>query len=147
MFVDDTSSLMYDKNLNILKDKASHAFQSLFVWCKANWLTISVAKTHFVLFHTPNNHMEQNLKEILTDEISIPRVTNIQYLGVIIDEKRNWNMHVNFVCDSLVKFVGIFNHVKHTVTQRVVRQLHYGFIYSKIVYDLEVWLYFCLKCV
>ena len=83
--------------------------------------------------------MEQNLKEIETDEISIERVTNIKYLGVIIDDK-----HVNFVCDSLVKFFGIFNHIKHKVTQKVVRQLYYGFIYSKIAYGLEVYgLSFC----
>ena len=85
--------------------------------------------------------MEQNLKEVVTDEISIERVTNIKYLGVIIDEKLNWNMHINFVCDSLVKFFGIFNHIKHKVTQNVVRQLYYGFIYSKIAYGLEVYGY------
>ena len=50
-------------------------------------------------------------------------------------------MHVNFVCDSLVKFCGIFNHIKHKVTQQVVRQLFYGFIYSKIAYGLEVYGY------
>ena len=79
--------------------------------CKANRLTISVAKTNFVLFLTPDKPMEQNLKEIVKDEISIERVTNIKYLGVIIDEKLNWNMHVNFVYDSLVKLFGIFNHI------------------------------------
>ena len=80
--------------------------------------------------------MEQNLKEIVTDEISIERVTSIKYLGVIIDEKLNWKMHVYFVCDSLIKFFGIFNHIKQKVTQRVARQLYCGFIYSKIVYGL-----------
>ena len=141
LFADDTSLLIYDQNLNTLKNKASHAFPGLFDWCKANRLTISVAKTDFVLFHTQNKPMEQNLKEIVTDEISIERVTNIKYLGVIIDEKLNWNMHINFVCDSLVKFFGIFNHIKHKVTQKVVRQLYYGFIYSKIAYGLEVYGY------
>ena len=95
LFADDTSFLIYDQTLNTLKNKASHAFQGLFDWCKANRLTISVAKTNFVLFHTPNKPMEQNLKEIVTDEISIERVTNIKYLGVIIEEKLNWNMHIN----------------------------------------------------
>ena len=51
--------------------------------------------------------MEQNLKEIVTDEISIERVTNIKYLGVIIDEKLNWNMHVN-----LCAFQGLFDWCK-----------------------------------
>ena len=50
-------------------------------------------------------------------------------------------MYVNFVCDSLVKLFGTFNHIKHKVIQRVVRQLYYGFIYSKIAYSLEVYGY------
>ena len=50
-------------------------------------------------------------------------------------------MQVNVVCDSLVKFFGIFNHIKHKVTQRVVWLLFYGFIYSKIAYGLEVYGY------
>ena len=45
------------------------------------------------------------------------------------------------MCDSLVKFFGIFNHIKHKVTQKVVRQLYYVFFYSKIAYGLEVYGY------
>ena len=45
------------------------------------------------------------------------------------------------MCDSRVKFFGIFNHIKHRVTQNVVRQLYYGFIYLKIAYGLEVYGY------
>ena len=36
LFADDTSLLIYDQNLNISKNKASHAFQGLFDWCKVN---------------------------------------------------------------------------------------------------------------
>ena len=80
--------------------------------------------------------MEQNLQKGVTDEISIERVSNIKYLGVIIDEKLNWNMHVYFVCDSLIKLFDAFNHIKHKVTQQVVRQMYYRFIYSKIAHSL-----------
>ena len=85
--------------------------------------------------------MKQKLLEIVTDEISIERVTNIKYPGVIIDKNLNWNMHVNFVCHSLIKFIGLFKHIKHKVAQKVVRQLYYGFIYSKIAYGFEVYGY------
>ena len=50
-------------------------------------------------------------------------------------------MHVNFVCDSLVKLFWYFNHIKHILTQRVVQQLYYDFIYSKIAYGLDVYGY------
>ena len=50
-------------------------------------------------------------------------------------------MHVNFVCDSLVKLFWYFNHIKHILTQRAVQQLYYDFIYSKIAYGLDVYGY------
>ena len=41
--------------------------------------------------------------------------------------------------DALVKFFGIFNQIEHKVIQKVMRQLYYGFIYSKITYGLKVY--------
>ena len=50
-----------------------------------------------------------------------------------------WNAHVDYVCMSLVKFFGIFNHVKHFVSKQIARQLYFSFIYSRINYGIEVY--------
>ena len=39
----------------------------------------------------------------------------------------------------LVRFFGIFNHVKHFVSKRIARQLYFSFIYSRINHGIEVY--------
>ena len=45
--------------------------------------------------------------------MNIKRVDVVTYLGVTIDEKLTWNAHVGNVCNSLLKFFGIFEIIQH----------------------------------
>ena len=47
--------------------------------------------------------------------------------------------HVNYLCSSLVKYFGIFNHMKYKIASKLSRGLYYAFIYSKIKYGIEVY--------
>ena len=67
------------------------------------------------------------------------RVKSFKYLGLTLDETLNWNEHVNELCKSLIKYFGIFNHIKYKITPVVVRQLYYVFIYSRIKYGIELY--------
>ena len=46
--------------------------------------------------------------------MQINRVESVQYLGMLLDEKLYWHEHVDQICASLVKYVGIFNHIKNS---------------------------------
>ena len=71
--------------------------------------------------------------------MTIMRVKSFKYLGLTLDETLNWNEHVNELCKSLMKYFGIFNHIKYKITPVVVRQLYYAFIYSRIKYGIELY--------
>ena len=71
--------------------------------------------------------------------LTIMRVKSFKYLGLTLDETLNWNEHVNELCKSLIKYFGIFNHIKYKITPVVVRQLYYAFIYSRIIYGIELY--------
>ena len=86
-----------------------------------------------------NKPVPQNCDQIKTGVMDVTRVKTFQYLGVYFDETLKWNEHVDYVCNSLVKYFGIFNHIKNKVTKPIVRQLYYAFIYSKIKYGIEVY--------
>ena len=138
LFADDTSLVMYDNDLNILVNHVSLTFQKLSRWCIENKLKISVEKTNFVSFHTPNKPLDRNVREIATENMVINRVDEVKYLGITMDEKLTWNARVEFVCNSLIKFFGIFKQLRHKVTTNTVQQLYHAFIYSKIKYGLDV---------
>ena len=47
-------------------------------------------------------------------------------------------MHVKILCESLLKYFGIFNRIKYKVTVKVASQIYYTFIYTRIQYGIEV---------
>ena len=139
LFADDTALFMSHPDLTALIANIKSKFEDLFKWCISNKLTINAEKTNFVLFHTINKPMPQQLNEIETEFMTIMRVKSFKYLGLTLDETLNWNEHVNELCKSLIKYFGIFNHIKYKITPVVVRQLYYAFIYSRIKYGIELY--------
>ena len=62
----------------------------------------------------------------------------VQYQALLVQENLYWDPHVDNVCISLVKFVGIFNHVKHFGSKRIAHHLYISFNCSRIKYGIEV---------
>ena len=77
--------------------------------------------------------------EITTERMIIKRVNSFKYLGITLDETLNWSVHVNIRCESLLKYFGIFNHIKYKVKPKVARQIYYALIYPRIQYGIEVY--------
>ena len=86
-----------------------------------------------------NKPVPKNFGNIQTEHMTIRRVKTVNYLGLFIDENLYWNAHVDYVCASLVKYFGIFNHIKSFNTSRIARQLYFAFINSRINYGIEVY--------
>ena len=59
----------------------------------------------------------------------------------MIGENLHWHMHVEHVYNYLVKYFGIFNHVKIMISKKIARQLYFAFIHSRIKYGIEVFGY------
>ena len=87
-----------------------------------------------------NKPVPNDFDSIQTNHMMIGRVKTVNYLGLIIDENLYWNAHVDFVvCASLVKYFGIFNHIKSFNTSRIAIQLYFAFINFRISYGIEVY--------
>ena len=56
----------------------------------------------------------------------------------MFDENLYWHMHVEHVYNSLLKYFGIFNHVKTMISKKIASQLYFAFIRSRIKYGIEV---------
>ena len=57
-----------------------------------------------------------HLDSIQTEHMMVRTVKIVNYLGLVIDENLYWSAHVNNVCALLVKYFGIFNHIKSFIT-------------------------------
>ena len=96
-------------------------------------------KTNFILFHTKNKPIPDNLESIQIGDVDIKRARTVKYIGVNIDELLTWKVHVESVCNSLLKYFGIFNNIKNFVTRKIARQIYFAFVFSRINYGIEVY--------
>ena len=60
-------------------------------------------------------------------------------MGVILDEKLNWEAHIKHLAMELTKTIGAFNIIKNYIPEKNKKQLYYAYVYSKIQYGIEVY--------
>ena len=138
LFADDTCLSVHHKQITELINLAKIQIKNVIKWCQCNKLTINFDKTYFIIFWAKNKHIPQNINEIEIDGHVIKRVISTKYLGVYVDELLNWRDHVSYISKSLLKYFGIFNHIKHFVNKKIIRQLYFAFVFSRIKYGIEV---------
>jgi hypothetical protein len=138
LFADDTLVMVKNKNFNALIKDASCRLNEIKIWCECNKLIINSDKSCFLVFRSKRSRPYNNIQTIEIPGMSIKRASNTKYLGIIFDENLNWNTHINDLCRSLIKYFGIFNHIKNIVSRHGARQLYFAFIYSKISYGMEI---------
>ena len=115
----------------------------LYHWCIANKLSINSDKTNLVLFHLKNKPVPRDFTGLQTQARKIDRVQSVQYLGMLLESwililELYWHEHVTQTCASLIKYFGIFNHIKNFVSVKIARQLYFAFVYSRIQYGIEI---------
>ena len=139
LFADDTFLMTYNSNIDTLIKESKDIYSKFFKWCICNKLTVNLTKTNFILFHTKNKYVPDNFQQIEVDSTFIKRVNVVKHLGVWIDEKLSWSHHIKMLCKSLVKYFGIFKNVRYFINARVCRVLYYAFIYSRIMYGIQIY--------
>ena len=108
IFADDTGIFCHSDDIISLIQKSQLILKNVNEWFIHNKLTLNVNKTAFVIFRS-NRFPESNLPNTLTyNDITINRVSQIKYLGLIFDEHMSWNAHIADLCNKLNCFFQFF---------------------------------------
>ena len=70
---------------------------------------------------------------------TIEEVSETKFLGVILDNKLNWNAHINYITKKISKSVSILKMVKYTFPCDILKSLYYTLIYPYYTYCNLVW--------
>ena len=63
----------------------------------------------------------------------------VKYLGLLIDNKLNFQTHIALQEKKVSRAVGIIFKVKHILPQVVLRQLYFALTHSQLIYGLIIW--------
>ena len=139
LFADDTSYFLHDKKLENLMNKAKTTVTNLQQWLSANKLSLNIEKTMYVIFRNKNKQMGKIADDLQVGNNVFKREKSCQYIGMMLDEKMNWDEHINNVKSKLIKYVAIFNYMKTYVSKQLAMQLYYAFIFPHIKYGIETY--------
>ena len=87
-----------------------------------------------------SRHIVPNLPVMYFNNIALEWVSNIKYLGTIIDNRLNFNEHVNYICMRLSQMKGIFYSLSNFVPRDILINIYSGLVYPIITYNIIVYM-------
>lgn len=140
IFADDTNLFIFSSTLDNLYTEANVAVEAVRLWFNSNRLCVNADKTCFMLMSNCNKSVSQsNNFNLLLNNSPINRVTECKYLGIVLDENLKWQNHIDQICNSLMKYIGIFYKVRATVPLGCLRKLYFALVHSRLLNGIEVY--------
>ena len=69
----------------------------------------------------------------------IAKTSHAKFLGIILDEKLNFKLHVEHVCNKLARAIGVVRRISQFVTVGVLKKLYYSLFFSHMIYGVVAW--------
>jgi hypothetical protein len=139
IFADDTTLMIYHKDIPTLQKLANEDLQAVEKWFQMNKLTLNIKKTHYLVFSHETRHSINQIFKIQINGKSIMRKETIKHLGVIFHQHLRWQHHVNHILKKIVKYMMIFTFVRKVVNRDKLKMMYNSFIYPHLTYCISIW--------
>lgn len=136
LFADDTNIFCSGNDLSQLQEDITKEMIKLKTWLDFNKLSLNLSKTKFMLF---GNSRRDTLVQISIDGVVLERVSEIKFLGVIIDDKINWKPHIKHVQTKLSRSISVINKAKQVLDHNSLHILYCSLVLPYLTYGVEVW--------
>ena len=137
-YADDTTIFASGNNLRFLYHKINTDLRTLSQWFNSNSLTLNVEKSKFIIFRSKRKKISWNGKLELNGK-NIPKVGDIKFLGVVLDEYLNWNLHVKYLSNKIIAGNYSLSMVKNILPSQSKRLLYYSNVQSHLMYAISAW--------
>ena len=140
LFADDAVLILNHDNLKSLEKKFNAEVKKLHQWFVSNKLTLNLKKTKFMLFSKKKLKKNNEKKfKININKYSIKQVSEMKYLGVIMDNKLNWHNHIQYICTKVAKAAGIIFKIRNKAPQNVIMLLYHSLVGTYLRYGIASW--------
>ena len=153
LFADDISSLLSSDTFDTLQRDLSVELKNVCTWYRANKMVIHPKKSKLLVFRPNNRKIPDNFSVFLDDNepgfldpLKIHKLKlithnnddikdrSVKVLGVYLDEKLNFEFHMQHVKAKINKAIFGLSRVKHIFTYESLRLIYFANIHSHINY-------------
>ena len=136
MYADDTTLFCnYDSIWNDMVINSE--INKIYDWLCSNKLSLNASKTKFMCFHTPQKVITFPILKI--NNINIERVTDFNFLELIISSSLKWNKHIDHIALKISKVTGILYRLKSIFPRDALLTLYNALLMPHFHYCLLVW--------
>ena len=139
-FADDTNLLHIIKNKIRNKNPARRLNQdlkSLNNWLLANKISLNSTKTELIYFRKQNLPIPD--LNIRLNGIKLQPVSEVKYVGLIIDEHMSFKSHIRTLNAKLKRANNLIAISRHYVPKKLLTQIYYGQFYSHLTYGCMIY--------
>lgn len=138
IFADDTNLFITGKDPNTLITILNEELIKITEWTNANKLSLNTEKTKYIVFSKPKSRIIINTQLVFNNEI-ISSLQHVKFLGVYLDNKMTWNIHINHICKKISKGIGIICKARKSLDEKTLITLYHSFVYPYVSYGIEIW--------
>ena len=134
MYADDSALVSADIDPNIVSHNLQLDLANVNLWFKANRLSVNCSKTQCILFTSNRSKHKQFQLDLTLDGENLNQVTEMKYLGLILDRHLTFENHVNSICRKVSIRTKMLWRVRCFIPRSLARILYQSLIYTHFTY-------------
>ena len=138
MYADDAAIVYSCPDLVSLAESINHDLDVLYIWFYENLLTFNVSKTKYMIIQQTGINVE-DFPLIEVRGLPVQRVYSFRYLGLMIDHRLRWDIHVNFVKSKIRPFLAVLRKCANLIPEVTKLSLYYSAVHSHFLYLISIW--------
>ena len=141
LFADDTTLQWSSDNLQNLENDVDIELKNISKWFSDNHLTLNESKTKYIIF----NHRNPVSINIALNDIPVQQCgrncqeKSVKFLGILLDDRLNWSIHVDFVCKKIRKLLYTIIRLKNFLQKAHKVKIYSAIIKPHLEYGLTIW--------
>ena len=137
LFADDTNFSLTHTSYSDMVPILNTELDKIYHWTLANRLTINTNKTELLLF--TNKGVTSNDYQVILGGDRLEFVNHAKFLGVLLDDKLNFKLHVGHVVGKIAKHSGILFKIRDSLPRAARIRYYNSFILPYLTYNVHHW--------
>ena len=137
IFADDATLSFGSCSYDVMVREASSSLSLVYDWTLNNRLMLNAEKTTAILFTNRTSDVTPSQAELCGTSLSY--VGHMKFLGVIVDNKLNFSVHIKTLTSKIAKISGMLYSISHNAPGDILINLYYSLVYPNLIYGILLW--------
>ena len=131
LYADDMLIMSHHVNVEVMLQNLQGKMNTINEWCILNKLTINEAKTKYMII---GNASVEPIRKIRLNDKILGKVTQYEYLGIIIEHKLNMDKQIESMYKKATKKLGILSKIRMFISGKTSARIYRTMIRPHLEY-------------